>query len=129
MKIKDETTLKKLKYLSKHGSSKQERNRSHAIVLSNNGKKGRELATIFDVTERSILQWFKDFRDKGFKSLKQQKGRGRKRLLNNDCKEIIKKHIENSPHQPKKAYADSISELNIDFSYETFTRFLKKHSI
>lgn len=130
MKITDKKIVEKLIYLSKNGSSKQERMRAHAIILSNEGKKGRELATIFNVTERSILQWFRDFRDNSFKSLSQQKGRGRKRLLNPDThKEVIKRHIEDNPHQPKKAYANSSSELNIDFSYTTFKRFLKKHSI
>ena len=50
MKITDKKIVEKLIYLSKNGSSKQERMRAHAIILSNEGKKGRELATIFNVT-------------------------------------------------------------------------------
>lgn len=63
-------------------------------------------------------------------SLKCSDGRGRKLLLYSDeQKEIIKKQINAYPHQPKKAFAHSMEELQLNISYETFKRFLKKHSI
>ena len=55
-------------------------------------------------------------------------GRGRKpKISTQKDKEIIKKHIEAYPNQPKKAYALTLKEINIDISYDTFKRFLKKH--
>ena len=113
-----------------HGKKKQERNRAHAILLSNNGVHIDEIAKIFDVTTRSIFAWFKDFKELGVSSLQCSAGRGRKLLLNeNEHKEIIEKNIVDHPHQPKKAFALTVDEIGIDMSYDTFKRFLKKNSI
>jgi transposase len=113
-----------------HGKTKQERVRSHAILLSNDGKKVKELVEIFSVSQRTVFQWFKDFKDRGIESLSCQSGRGRKTILNGEKdKEIIEKQIAAHPHQPKKAYVLSLEELQIEMSYKTFNRFLKKHSI
>ena len=130
MKISDKKIIHKLLEMSKNANSKQERIRAHALVLSNNGKKSQEIATIFDVTQRTVFQWFKDFKEKGFDSLVQQKGRGRKPKLSVEKDlEIVKKSIEAYPHQPKKAYALTLEEIDTKVSYNTFKRFLKKHSI
>jgi len=128
MKIEDETILQKLLEISKNGKSKQERIRAHSLVLSNEGRKSHEIATIFDVTGRTVFQWFKDFKELGLDSLAQQSGRGRKTKLSADKDlAIVKKHIEAHPHQPKKAYALTLEEIDIKVSYNTFKRFLKKH--
>jgi transposase len=130
MKITDEQIIKQLTQLKNYGETKQERVRSHAILLSNSGKTSNELAEIFSVAQRTVFQWFRDFKDLGIQSLTIQSGRGRKTLLNGEKdKEIIEKHIKAHPHQPKKAYALSLEELQIKMSYKTFKRFLKKYSI
>ena len=130
MKITDTQIIEQLTYLKNHGRTRQERARSHAILLSNDGKTTKELAEIFSVARRSIFQWFKDFKEKSIESLSCQSGRGRKTLLNEeDHKTIIKKNIELCPHQPKQAYALTLEELKIPMSYKTFKRFLKKHLI
>lgn len=130
MNIEDEKILQRLQDISKNGKSKQERVRAHAIVLSNDGKKSHEIAEIFHVTQRSVFKWFREFKEGGFDSLPQQKGRGRKTKLSvdNDL-ETVKKYIETYPHQPKKAYALTIEAIGKEISYNTFKRFLKKHSI
>jgi len=130
MKISDEKIIHRLLEISKNGNSKQERIRAHALVLSNDGKKSQEIATIFDVTQRTVFQWFKDFKEMGLDSLAQQRGRGRKTKLSVEKDlEIVKKNIEAHPHQPKKAYALTLEEIDTKVSYNTFKRFLKKHSI
>jgi transposase len=130
MKIEDEQTLQKLSKISKNGKSKQERIRAHALILSNDGRKSQELATIFDVSQRTIFQWFKDFKETGLDSLAQQSGRGRKNKLPKDkYLEIVKKHIEDHPHQPRKAYALTLEDIDTTICYNTYKSFLKKHSI
>lgn len=120
--------LQKLLEISKNGKSKQERIRAHAIMLSNGGRKSHEIATIFDVTQRTIFQWFKNFKEMGFDSLVQQSGRGRKNKLSKEKDlEIVQKHIETYPHQPKKAYALTLEEIDIKICYNTYKSFLKKH--
>ena len=69
MKIEDLEILEKLLELSKNGKSKQERIRAHAIILSNERRKSFEIAKIFNVTQRTIFRWFKDFKKLGFKIL------------------------------------------------------------
>ena len=104
--------------------------RAHALILSNDGRKSQEIADIFDVTQRTVFQWFKDFKELGLDSLIQQVGRGRKTKLSVEKDlEIVKKHIETHPHQPKRAYALTLEEIDIKISYSTFKRFLKKHLI
>ena len=130
MKITDEQIINILTRLKNHGETKQERIRSHAILLSHQGKTSKELAEIFSVSQRTIFQWFEDFNERGCESLCMQSGRGRKRLLDDEKdKERIKQHIELYPHQPKKAYAITLEHLPVKISYDTFKRFLKKHCI
>jgi len=130
MKIEDTNIIEELKQIKKNGKSAQERIRAQGILLSIDGKKSQEIADFFEVTQRTVFQWFRDFRIDGISSLKCSDGRGRKLLLHSDeQKEIIKKQIKAYPHQPKKAYAHAMEELQLEISYETFKRFLKKHSI
>ena len=127
-KIEDKKTLKELRYLSKYGESLQERRRSQALLLANEGRTKKDIASILQVTQRSVFLWIKEFKERGMASLKMGSGRGRKpKISTQKDKEIIKKHIEAYPNQPKKAYALTLKEINIDISYDTFKRFLKKH--
>jgi len=130
MTVSDIKILEQLKDIKKNGAKAQERMRAHAILLSNDGKKSQEIANILEVSQRSIFQWFKDFKTDGTSSLKCSEGRGRKRLLNPELHlKIIKTNIELYPHQPKKAYAQTLEDIKMTISYETFKRFLKKHLI
>ena len=130
MKITEEKVLEELKHIKKSGKSAQERTRAQGILLSNDGKTSKEIAAFFEVTQRSVFQWFKDFKSEGISSLKCSNGRGRKKLLNKDEHlKVIQKNIETYPHQPKKVFAITIEEIGINMSYETFRRFLKKYSI
>jgi len=130
MKIKDTEILDNLKYIRDNGKSKQERQRAHALLLSNNGMTKAEIANILGVSIRSIFGWLKAYKDDGIASLKCKTGRGRKSLLNSkEHKKIVEKNIKLFAHQPKKAFAMTVDETNIKLSYDTFKYFLKKHSI
>jgi len=130
MKKIEAKILEELKRIKRNGKSAQERMRAQGILLSNDGKKSQEIADFFEVTQRTVFQWFKDFKTEGIASLKCSNGRGRKRLLNtNEHFKVIQKNIETYPHQPKKAFALTVEETGVVMSYETFKRFLKKHSI
>ena len=124
-----EDILKKLTK-SKNSQCKKERIHSHALLLLNNGRDIKEVAEIFDVTERSVYKWIKAFKNEGISSISRKKGAGRKAILNKSSdKIIIEEQINLYPHQPKKAYAMSLEKLTSTMSYKTFQRFLKKHSI
>jgi len=124
-----EDILEKLRKL-KNSQCKKERIHSHALLLLNNGKEIKEVAEIFDVTERSVYKWIKAFKNEGISSVSRKSGAGRKAILNTSSdKKIIEEQINLYPHQPKKAYAMSLEKLTSTMSYKTFQRFLKKHSI
>ena len=126
--IKSQEMLKELKRRVKQGKSQQERRRAHGIVLSHGGMDVKEIAKVFDVTERSVYLWLDAWDERGFESLRRKKGDGRKPILKEDeHKEIISGYIEKYPHQPKKAYSLTVEELKIEVSYKTFRRFLKKY--
>ncbi|MEA1917418.1 MAG: helix-turn-helix domain-containing protein [Campylobacterota bacterium] len=128
--IDDAEIIDKLKELKNFGTSKQERIRSHAVLLLSDGVKLSEIAKIFDVSDRMVYNWISEWNNLGLTSLKRKKGDGRKPLLNDkEDKELIQRLIEENPHQPKKAYALALEELKKSISYKTFQRFLKKHLI
>ena len=128
MKIEDEKILQKLSKISKNAKSKQERIRAHALILSHDGRKSQDLAIIFDVSQRTIFQWFKDFKEMGLDSLVQKSGRGRKNKLSKEkYLKIVQKHIEDNPHQPRKAYALTLEEIDTKVCYNTYKSFLKKY--
>lgn len=122
--IKDEQILKQLR---DNGKSKQERTRAGAILLSNSDVHRNDIAKIYDVTIRSVFNWFKEFKNDGILSLKCKTGRGRKPLLDaTKHKKIIQNHMRLYPHQPKTAYAFTMEDTGIKMSYDTFKLFLKK---
>ncbi len=126
--ITNQEILDKLTEIKKCGESKQESTRSHAILLLNKGKSKNEVAEIFDVTNRAVYYWIQEWEKRGIDSVYRRKGDGRKPLLTEKShKGIIQKNIDNYPHQPKKAYALTLKEIDIEVSYKTFKRFLKKY--
>jgi len=121
----------KLKQLKEHGESKKERIRAEAILLYEKGYKKVKIADILGVSQRSIFIWFAEYNKYGISSLSIKRGVTRRaRILKEDeCKSIIMENIEKYPNQPKKVYAITVDYLGKKFSYSTFKRFLKKHSI
>ncbi len=126
--ISDEETIEILHRAMVEGKSKQERRRSHALILSDGGMGIREIASSLDVSERSVYLWLNAWDERGLKSLLRKKGDGRRPLLKVDeHKAIIAEHMRQYPHQPKKAYKLTLESTQIEVSYKTFYRFLKKH--
>ena len=113
----------------KNSKCKKERTHAHALLLLNKGRSIQEITEIFDVTQRSVYNWIKKFKNEGIASLSRKAGAGRKTILNESDKDIIEEEIGRYPHQPKKAYAMTLEKLPVKMSYKTFKRFLKKHSI
>ena len=114
----------------KESVCKKERKHSHALLLLNKGKSIQEVAEIFEVTERAVYNWIKNFKTHGITSVSRKAGAGRKAILDKEQdKKVIEEQISLYPHQPKKAYAMTLEKLSKEMSYKTFKRFLKKHSI
>jgi len=125
--IENKEEIEKLIRLKRSSKSRQERIRSGAIILSNEGVQIKDIAKKYNTTWRTIFSWFNGWEENGFKSLSRKQGGGRKAILNTAIhKEVVLKHIEENPHKPKKAYALATKELDVEISYKTFKYFLKK---
>jgi len=125
----NQETIKKLENLRKKGKNSKERERSHAILLSDQKVSPKELGKIFNKTRRTIYNWLKEWEEKEVESFILAE-RGRNTIFDeNKHKEAVEKHIEKYPHQPKKILALIQKEQNIKASHQTFIRFLKKTGI
>lgn len=71
--------------------------RGRAILLSNQGFTIEELATIFDVTERSIRNWFDDYEAEGVQGLKDRPRSGRPRSTTAEEDQRIAQEMEQGP--------------------------------
>jgi transposase len=79
------------------------------------------VANIFDVSRRSIFQWIKNFASKGIEGLKISSGRGRKYILSEDEREVIKEWIESDCNITIKALQIKIKD--------NFDKTLKKSTV
>jgi transposase len=86
-------TLKKeeievLEHLHQNSPNNTVRKRSQCLVLSHQRRKINDLASIFNVSRRSIERWFDSWAEIGVDSLAISEGRGAKTLLKDYSKEV-----------------------------------------
>jgi len=70
-----------LRLLKNTGKTRRERERSHALLLSDKGFDTNQLREIFDIRMATLLDWMNRWENEGFKGLSDKPGRGRKRKL------------------------------------------------
>lgn len=111
-----------------YGKSPLFRKKCHCILLSNSGKNKIELSSFFQVSEHSILQWFKLWEKGGIEALQLKAGRGRKAKLDIKASkhvEKVKKLIENEPKNLNQVQAQIAQDLGVEVCKKTIKRFLK----
>jgi transposase len=64
--------IKKLNDLKDAGITSRERHRAHAILLSHQGRNVVEIASIFEVHRKTILEWLHRWDESGLESLADQ---------------------------------------------------------
>ena len=84
------------------------------------------LKDIFGVSQPTITNWFDNWEQKGLVGLYNQTGQGRKRILTDSDKEIVKAKVQQNPQELKRAIQEIKEELKKEFSQKTLKRFLKK---
>lgn len=117
--------IKKLNEIQKNGLKSRERNRAHAILLSNSGIEAKEIAHIFKVSRRTIYRWFdrtklQDFSNK----LNDLSGRGRIATLNASHLDIVLSLIKEN--NIKESCSILLSKHEIKVTPGILKRFLKK---
>lgn len=73
----------------------------------------------------SITNWFDCWEKQGIVGLWNKAGQGRKFILTEADKPLIKSKVQSSPQQLKKVRLELKEELNKEFSTKTLQRFLK----
>lgn len=109
----------------KNHPSAQVRNRCHCLLLSQQGKPVKELAPIFSVKPLAVYSWFKRWEQKGLVGLFNEKGPGRKPILQAADAPLIKQQVQANAQKLSLARQQLKAELNKEFSHKTLKRFLK----
>ena len=99
----------------KNVSHHQFKSRCHCLLLSNQGYDMASLAKIFGVTQPSITHWFDSWQQKGITGLRNQSGQGRKFILTQSDKDLIKSKVQSSPQELKKVRQELKEELNKEY--------------
>jgi transposase len=101
------------------------RDRCQCLLLSHQGKAVKELALIFSVIPLTIYSWFYRWEEQGLVGLFNQKGGGRKAILAESDREIIKQKVQANHQKLSLAREELKAELHKEFSEKTLKRFLK----
>jgi transposase len=102
------------------------RQRCQCLLLSHQGKNVQELCEIFSVIPLTIYMWFNRWDQKGIVGILDQKGRGRKAILNPDDHPMIKEKLQANAQKLSLVREALKAELNKEFSEKTLKRFLKR---
>jgi transposase len=123
-----EAQIKELEDSYRNGKSHVIRQRAHIILLKNQGHSSKYISLLkgYPKHQGSINGWISRYEAFGIDGLKNQKGQGRKNILNKEAHEEKVKEIVKSERQ-RLDYAKSLIEkdLDVQMSKKTLTRFLK----
>lgn len=109
----------------KNVSHHQFKSRCHCLLLSHQGYDMATLKSIFQVSHPTITNWFDNWEEQGIVGLWNKSGQGRKSILTDSDKPLIKSKVQASPQQLKQVRLELKEELNKEFSTKTLQRFLK----
>ncbi len=103
----------------------QFKSRCHCLILSHQGYDMKTLKDIFNVSRPTITNWFDSWETNGIAGLWNQKGQGRKTILHENDRAIVKERVQASPQQLKQVCQELKVDLQKEFSTKTLKRFLK----
>jgi len=113
-----------LEYLHQNSPNSTVRKRSQCLVLSHQRHKINDLASIFNVSRRTIERWFGSWAEIGVNSLAISEGRGAKTLLKGYSKEVSEQ-LELHNRNLKNVLIYFEEQHNIYICKKTLQNFLK----
>jgi len=113
--------LERIYRSSKHH---QVRQRAQCLILTSQGVKVEELMKIFQVSYKTVYNWFERWESEGMVGLYNQKGQGRKPTFNWQQKSKIREWAAQEPRQLKKVVQKVKEEWGIKISTRTIKRIL-----
>jgi transposase len=117
-------TSKLLERIYKQSKYPHVRRRAQCIKLSYEGYKINDLAKIFSVTRKTIMDWLNDWDDFSLVGLYEQKGRGRKPKLNDEQKELVRKWVKENPQNLYVVIKNVRDSWGIYISKDTIKRII-----
>ncbi|MEO0987845.1 MAG: IS630 family transposase [Cyanobacteria bacterium J06639_14] len=118
-------TLRLLKRIYHHSRHHQVRQRAHCLILKHQGFSTSELMTIFQVTRKTLYNWFHAWETRGLLGLYNRPGRGRKPTFNDAQKAQIQRWAQAHPKQLKQVLQKVQEQWGIRVSHSTLKRVLK----
>lgn len=122
----NQETKKLLKRIELGSQYPQVRNRAKCINLLESGWSIPQLVKIFGVSRKTIYNWLTKWEREGLPGLYNQKGRGRKPLLNQEQEAQVKEWVKQEPKNLKKVVNRVQKEWSIKLHKETIKRIIKK---
>ena len=94
----------------------QVRQRAHCLILATHGVKTGELMRIFQVTYKTLYNWFNRWESEGMVGLYNKPGRGSKRTFNSEQESKIRAWTKQEPRQLKQVVQKVKEEWEIGVS-------------
>lgn len=107
-------------------SPEQVRCRAHAILLSARNYSIDQIADIYEVDRDTVSLWLRAWEEEGSTGLGDQKGRGRKPLLNEKEQREAVQIVEQEPRSTKRHLHQIEKKTGKKISAETLKKILKK---
>jgi len=112
-----------------NSSSRRERIRAEALLLSNKKYKIKEISEIVNHDRDTISSWFKKYEEHGLGSISDAARSGRPPKLNEINQILALSSVAETPTSLKAVIAKISEELKINISVLTLKRILKKFGI
>ena len=114
-----------LKRIHRQSQHHQVRQRAQGILLSYEGYSTTILMDLFKVTRLTLYNWFNEWEKRGFASLYNRSGRGRKRTFTPEQEQQIKQWVQANPKNLEAIRTRIKEEWEIVVSKATIKRVLK----
>lgn len=120
-------TAKLLKRIYRQSRHEQVRQRAHCLILAADGVKVQELMKIFQVSYKTIYNWFKRWELEGIIGIYNKSGRGCKSKFDDQQKAQIKEWAKQEPRQLKQVVQKVKETWNMETSTKTIKRIIKMY--
>lgn len=119
-------TKKMLERIYKESKHHQTRQRAKCLLLSFKGMPIKELMKIFEVTRKTIYNWFSSWEENKLLGLYDRAGRGRKPKLTKEQEKQVKEWVKEDPKNLKNVQNKIEKEWGYKISKDTIKRIIKK---
>jgi transposase len=119
-------TQKMLERIYKESQHHQTRQRAKCLLLSLKGTPIKELMKIFEVTRKTIYNWFNSWEENKLLGLYNRAGQGRKPKLTKEQEKQVKEWVKEEPKSLKSVQIKIEKEWGYKISKDTIKRTIKK---